>query len=154
MHKSLAFEKQQYHICQQKSMEYLKLYSGNTLLSDESTKRMGYWDKIQNTKATQAKQQANQNKSSKNSASADFRKGKGNGNQNGSSQSYNQNKGGGGNQVGGKPWVQPWANSSDQQPQTSGYQGNNYNPNYSKPFTPKNCPKCLEKHHGNSPCKT
>jgi hypothetical protein len=156
MSKSLAYEKQQYHICQMKSMDYLKLYSGNALLTDESTKRMAYWDKVQNSKDNLVKQQANQTKAAKNSSSADFRKNRGNGGQ--QSGSSNQNKGGGGNNNGGgKPWVQPWANQSSEQSSSSSsnsnYQGNNYNPNYSKPFTPKKCPKCLENSHGNAPCK-
>jgi hypothetical protein len=154
MNKSLAFERQQYHICQQKNMDYLKLYSGNALLSEESTKRMAFWDKVQNAKDNVAKQQANQNKSAKNSASADLRKNTGNGNQQNSNNS--QNKGGnGGNSGGGRPWVQPWANQSNDQgaEQNSNYKGNNFQSNYQKPFTPKKCPKCLENWHGNAPCK-
>jgi hypothetical protein len=160
MGKSLFHEKQQYHICQQKNMDYLKLYSGNALLSEDSTKRMAYWDKVQNTKDNKEKQTANQNKSAKNAASADFRKNKGNGNQqNGNNSNFSKGGGGGGggNTSGGnRPWVPPWANQSSDNSSGNNYQGNSSNyqgNNFSKPFTPKNCPKCLKKHHGNSPCE-
>jgi hypothetical protein len=147
MRKSLFHEKQQYHICQAKNMDYLKLYSGNALLSEESTKRMVFWDKVQNTRDNQAKQQANQLKSAKNAASADFRK-KGQNQAGGGQSSSNYSKGGGGQQSGGgKPWT---SNSNESASSSSSYQGNNFQ----KPFTPKKCPKCLENWHAGASCKT
>jgi hypothetical protein len=157
MKKSLAYEKQQYHICQAKNMDYLKLYSGNAVLTDETTKRMTYWDKVQNTKDNLAKQQANSNKSTKNAASADFRKNKPQGQSN---QSNSAQNGGGGqvsaNYKGNRPWGQPWqGNSSDSQSSASSSSSSSYQgKNFQNSFTPKNCPKCLEKHHGNAPCKS
>jgi hypothetical protein len=149
MRKALFHERQLYHVCQRKDMEYMKTYVGNQLLTDESTKRMAFYDKIQNTKENKDKQTANQGKSAKNAAAAEFRK-KNQGN--GGNQQKGQQGGGQQQQQQQKHWVQPWANNNSNQ---SNYQGQNNGGNrgnkFNKSFSPKNCPKCLEPHHRNSP---
>jgi hypothetical protein len=153
MNKALSYERQQYQVCQKKDMEYLRLYSGNALVSDETTKRMAFWDKVKNTNDNQVKQQANKQKSTQNAASADFRKNRGNGQQSGQNSNQNGNKSGGEGYQGNKPWVEPWArqNSDSSHSNNAGNTGGNNS--YQKSFTPKKCPKCLENHHGNNPCK-
>jgi hypothetical protein len=156
MRKALLFERQQYHICQAKGMEYLKLYTGNSQFSDATTKRMTYWDKIQNTKDNQAKQADNKAKSANNAKSANFCK---NRNQNNSApqssgqQNGGSSGGGSGGYQGKKPWVQPWANQSNDTPKTFNSGGGGNGNAYNKSFTSKTCPKCLKAHHGNSPCE-
>jgi hypothetical protein len=110
---------------------------------------MAFYDKIQNTKENKEKQTANQGKSAKNAAAAENRKKNGQG----GNQQKNGGQGGGGQQQQSRPWVQPWANSNNQNYQQNdggGYKGKNFN----KSFTEKNCPKCLKPHHGNSPCSS
>jgi hypothetical protein len=152
MSKALLHERQLYYVCQQKDMDYMRTYVGNQLINDETTKRMAFWDKVQNTKDNKQKQQANQGKSAKNASAAEFRKNRGQG-QNNNGPSQQQQKPAQEAAAGsGKPWVQPWTNqnnnSSNYQKNDGGGGANKFN----KSFTPKNCPSCLKPHHGNSPC--
>ena len=144
---SFLYERQHMQVCQSKGPDFLRLYMGNSQMTEYTVKRTDFWEKVQNRKENQEKAKANKTKSQNNfnngqqRKNGSFGRGKNDSGQKGNDHRSNSNNFNNNNSYNG-----------------NGYQGNKGygrgggNNNNNNHFSPKKCPDCLGPTHGNFPC--